>query len=148
MSQAFIREIIRLHGVPKTIMSDRDAKLTSKFWKEIFVGLGTKFAFSTTYHPQIDGHIERVNRILEDMLRMYVMHQQRKWEEYIPLFWFKYNNGYEDSLRMSPFKALSGWSCNITISWSDLVNKVLIGPNILADMEKEMWVIKKNLVVV
>ena len=64
--------------------------------------------------------------ILEDMLRMYVMHQQRIWEEYLPLVDFTYNNGYQESLRMSLFKELYGRSCNTPISWSDLVNKVFI----------------------
>ena len=75
---------------------------------------------------------------------MYVMHQQRKWEEYLPLVKFAYN-GYQESLRMSPFEALYGWSCNTPISSSDLVSKVLIGPNMLEDMEQKMKVIKKNL---
>ncbi len=66
--------MVRLHGVPKKIVSNKDAKLTSKFWKELFAGLGTKPTFSMTNHPQIDGQIKRANKILEDMLRMYVMH--------------------------------------------------------------------------
>ena len=66
--------MVRLHGVPKKIMLDRDAKFTSKFWKELFAGLRTKLAFSITYHPQIDGQTKRVSKILEDMLRMCVMH--------------------------------------------------------------------------
>lgn len=85
---------MRLHGVSKKIMLDRDAKFTSKFLKELFACLGTELTFHTTYHPQIDGHIERVNKILEDMLRIYVMHQQRRWKEYLALVEFSYNNGY------------------------------------------------------
>jgi len=73
--------VARLHGVPKKIVLDRDAKFTSEFWKELFIGLGTKLAFSTNYHLQMDGKTERVNRILEDMLRIYAMLQWRKWEE-------------------------------------------------------------------
>jgi len=76
VARVFIKDVVRLHGVLKKIVSERDAKFTSKFWKELFAGLGTKLAFITTYHPQIDGKTEKVNRILEDMLRMYVMHQQ------------------------------------------------------------------------
>eukprot|EP00253_Pinus_taeda_P025427 PITA_25427 len=83
---------------------------------------------------------ERVNRILEDMFRMYVMHQQKKWEEYLPLVEFIYNNGYQESLRMSPFEALYERSCNTPISYIDPVNIVLIGPDMLGDMEKEMQV--------
>lgn len=122
-----------------------DAKLTSKFWKELFIRLGTKLAFSTTYHPQIYGQTKSVNRILEHMLRMYVMHKQSMWEEYLPLVEFAYNYGYQEYLTMSLFEILYGWSCNTCISWSDPINKVLIGPNLLADMEQEMHVIKKNL---
>eukprot|EP00253_Pinus_taeda_P012799 PITA_12799 len=109
------------------------------------VGLGIELAFSIAYHPKTDGQTERVNRILEDMLRMYVMHQQRKWEEFLPLVELTYNNGYQESLRMSPFKVFYGRSCNTPINWSDLVNMVLIGPDMLKDMEQETQVIKKNL---
>eukprot|EP00253_Pinus_taeda_P026623 PITA_26623 len=104
VAQVFIREIVILHGVPKTIVSDMDAKFTSKFWKDLFACLGTGLAFNTTYHPQTNDQTDRVNRILEYMLRIYVMHQKRKWEEYLPLVEFAYNNGYQDSLRMSPFE--------------------------------------------
>ena len=76
VAQVFIRDVVRIHGVSKNIVSNRDAKFTSKFWKDLFASLGTEFAFSTTYHPQTDRQVERVNRILEDMLRMYVLHQK------------------------------------------------------------------------
>ena len=72
------------------------------------------------------------------------MHQQRKWEEYLPMVEFVCNNGYHESLRMSLFEALYGWCCNTLINWSDPVNRVLIGPNMLVEMEQEMQVIKKN----
>ena len=107
--------------------------------------MSTNLAFSTTYHPHTDGQTERVNMVLEDMLRMYMMQQQNKWEEYIPLVEFAYNNDYQDSLRMSPFEALYGWNCNTPISWSDPLNMVLIGMDMLVDMEQAMQVIKKNL---
>lgn len=69
-------------------------------------------------------------------MRMCVIHQQSRWEEYLPLVEFAYNNGYQDSLRMSPFEASYGQSFNTPISWSDPVNRVLIGPNMLAYMEQ------------
>jgi transposase InsO family protein len=77
VANVFMKEIFRLHGFPKTIISDRDAKFTSSFWRSLFAGLGTQLEFSTTYHPQTDGQTERVNKILEDMLRMHVMHQPK-----------------------------------------------------------------------
>ena len=64
-----------MHGVPHKFVVDGDMKFTSKFLKELFISLGTKLAFNTTYHSQTYGQIERVNKIMEDMLRMYVMHQ-------------------------------------------------------------------------
>jgi len=135
VAQVFIRDVVRLHGVLKNIVSERDAKFTSKFWKELFAGLDIELAFSTTYHPQKYVHTERVNMILEDMLRIYVMHQQREWEEYLTLVEFTYNNDYQVSLSMIPFEALYGWSCNTPISWSDLVSRVLIRPEMLAVLE-------------
>ena len=79
------------------------------------------------------------------MVRMYIMRRQRMWEECLPLVEFAYNNGYHESLRMSLFEALYGQICNTPISWSDKVNVVLIRLDMLAEMEYEMDVIKKNL---
>lgn len=90
--------------------------------------------FITSYHLHTYGSIERVSKILKIMLIMYVMHQQRKWEEYLPLVEFAYNNGYQEYLKKTMFEALYGWSCNTHISWSGLVNKVLIGLDMLIDM--------------
>jgi transposase InsO family protein len=99
-----------LHGIPKTIVSDRDPRFTSKFWKRLFKGFGTNLNFSTTYHPKFDGKTERVNQVIEDMLRMYVMEKPSKWEDYIQLVEFSYNNGYQASLKMGLFEALYGKS--------------------------------------
>ena len=66
-------EIVRLHGVPLSIVSDRDPRFTSRFWKELQSALGTKLNFSTTFHPQTDGQSERLIQVLKDMLRGYVM---------------------------------------------------------------------------
>ena len=76
-----------------------------------------------------------MNRILEDMLRMYLIHQQRNWEEYLTMVEFYYNNLYQESLRMSPFDELYGQSCNTPITWSNPISRVLIGPDMLKDME-------------
>jgi hypothetical protein len=108
IAEIFMKEIARLHWIPRTIISDRDTNLNSNFWRGLFKGFGTNLNFITTYHPQTDGKTERVNRIIEDMLRMYVMDKPSKWEDYLHLVEFSYNNGYQDSLRMSPFEALYG----------------------------------------
>ena len=108
IAKIYMREIARLHGMPKAIVSDRDTKFTSYFWRELFKGFGTNLNSSTTYHPQSYGHKKRVNQVIEDMLKMYVMDKPSKWEDYLHLLDFSYNNGYQASLRMSPFEALYG----------------------------------------
>ena len=95
IAEIYLREVARLHGVPKEIVSNRDLKFTSNFLKGFFKGFGTNLNLTTTYHRESDGKIERNNKIIEDMLRMYVMDQPPKWEDYIHLVEFSYNNGYQ-----------------------------------------------------
>jgi hypothetical protein len=91
------------------------------------------------------GQIERVNKIVEYMLRMHAMHQPKKWEDYLPLVEFSYNNGYQESLKMSHFEALYDRQCRIPISWSNLVDRITIKPNMLKEMEQQVIQIKKNM---
>jgi hypothetical protein len=97
------------------------------------------------YHPQTYGQIERVNRVLEDMLRMHVMHQPKKWKEYLPLVEFSYNNGYHESLKMNSFEVLYGKKCRVPISWDNLVDRITLGPKLSKEMEQEMIKIRNNL---
>jgi transposase InsO family protein len=69
LAELYLERIVSLHGVPKKIVSDRGTQFTSYYWQKIQESLGTKLNFSTTYHPQTDGQTERINQILEDMLR-------------------------------------------------------------------------------
>ena len=108
----------------KAIVSDRDVKFTSNFWKGLFADLGTKLNFSTAYHPQT----ERVNQALEDMLRMYVMGKPTKWEDYLHLVEFAYNNGNQASLGMSLYEALYGRRCRTPVTWDNPVNRFVLGP--------------------
>jgi hypothetical protein len=137
-----MRDIARLHGIPKTIVLDRDTKFTSNFWRGLFKGFGTNMNFSTTYHPQSDVQTERVNQVIEDMWIMYVMD---KWEDYLHLVEFSYNNGYQASLEMSPFEALYGRKYNTPVSWDNPTYGVVLGPTLLKNMEDQMVIIKQNL---
>jgi transposase InsO family protein len=119
IAEIFMKEIARLHGIPRTIVLHKDTKFTSNFWRELFKGFGTNLNFITTYHPQTDGKIERVNQIIQDMLRMYVMDKPSKWEYYLHLVDFGYNNGYQVSLRMRPFEALYDRKCNTPERWDN-----------------------------
>ena len=82
IADIFLKQIFQLHGIPKVIISDRDPKFTDKFWRSLFKGLITTLNFSTSFHPQTDGQTERVNQVLEYLLRMYVKEQPGKWEYY------------------------------------------------------------------
>jgi hypothetical protein len=109
------------------------------------VGFKTKLLFSTAYHPKTNGQTKRVNQILEDMLRMHLMNQPRKWEYYLPLVEFAYNNGYQASLKMSPLEVLYGRACNTLVSWSNLVNRISFEPKLLKEMEQQVTQIKQNM---
>ena len=104
--------------------------------------------FSTSFHPQTDGQTERVNQVLEDLLRMYVKEQPGKWEDYLHLVEFAYNNHYQASARYSPFEILYGKECDTPISWSNLVDRLVLGPELLKDMELIVKHIQGNLKVV
>jgi len=94
LAQIYIKEVIRLHGVPQNIISDRDSRFQARFWKALQKAFGTQLQFSSSYHPETDGQTERVNQVVEDMLRACVLDFQGKLEEYLPLVEFSYNNSY------------------------------------------------------
>jgi hypothetical protein len=120
VDQVFLSEVICLHGIPKKIISDRDSRFTSRFWKSLQLALGTQLNLSTAYHPEIDGQTERVNQVMEDMLRMYVMDNQTQWEKHLPLVEFAYNKSYHSSIGMPPYEALYGRPCKTPLSWDRL----------------------------
>jgi hypothetical protein len=131
----YMREFSRMHDVPKTIVSDKDTKFISNFWNRLFKGFGTNLNFSTTYHPESDGKTKRVNHVIEYMIRMYVMDKPSKWEDYITLVEFYYKNRYQTSLNMSPFEALYGRKCNTSMRWDNPVDRVMVGPDRIREME-------------
>ena len=88
LADLYINEIVRLHGVPKEIISDRDSRFLSRFWRSLQEYIGTKVKFSTAYHPQIDGQSERTIQTLEDLLRAYVMDWKGEWDKDISLIEF------------------------------------------------------------
>jgi hypothetical protein len=104
--ELYIACILYLHGVPKMIVSDRGSQFVARFWEQLHASLKTYLVHSSAYHPQMDGQTERVNHILEDMLRACVMENQDSWDKNLPWTEFSYNNSYQESLKMAPFEAL------------------------------------------
>ncbi|KAK8928694.1 hypothetical protein KSP39_PZI017549 [Platanthera zijinensis] len=136
MARIYVSEIVRLHGIPLRIVSDRDSRFVSHFWKGFQQALGTDLNLSTAYHPTTDGQTERVNQILEDMLRCYILDYKGAWDEHLPLVEFAYNNSYQESLKMAPFEALYGRRCRTPLYWSEVGEKVILGPELLQEMEE------------
>ena len=105
----FFKDIFRLHGLPKVIISDRDSKFTSAFWQTLIGLVETNINMSTSYHPQTDGKTERVNQWLEGYLYNYVTRQQGAWETWLHLDEFCYNTTFHLYIKMNPFMALYGY---------------------------------------
>jgi hypothetical protein len=145
LADLYLSRIVSLHGVPKTIVSDRGTQFTSRFWRQLHQALGKKLAFSTAYHPQTDGQTERVNQILEDMLRACVLTYGTKWEDCLPFTEFSYNNSYQASLQMAPFEALYGRKCHTPLNWSETGDSKIFGPNILQEAEEKVRMICEHL---
>jgi hypothetical protein len=128
VAHVFVNEVIRLHGIPKKIISDKNSRFTSMFWTSLQSALGTQLNLSTTYHPETNGQTERANQVMEDMLMMYVMDNQTQWEKYLPLVEFTYNKIFHSSIKMPPYKALYRRPCRTSLSWDRLEDRVTIGP--------------------
>ncbi|KAK1581185.1 hypothetical protein Q3G72_003854 [Acer saccharum] len=110
IANLFFKEIVRLHGMPKTIVSDRDAKFLSYFWKTLWGKLGTKLLFSTTCHPQTDGQTEVVNRTLSTLLRAIIQKNLKTWEDCLPHVEFAYNRSVHSATHYSPFEIVYGFN--------------------------------------
>lgn len=107
-ARLFFDNVVRLHGVPKTVISDRDARFTSHFWGALCDHLGVGRSMSTAFHPETDGQTERCNRILQDMLRHYINPMHNDWDEHLTAVEFAINNSFQESIKMSPFMLIYG----------------------------------------
>jgi hypothetical protein len=145
LANLYISRIVSLHGVPKSIMSDRGSQFTSRFWRKLHEALGTKLFFSTAYHPQTGGKTECVNQILEDMLRACVLAYGSKWEDCLLFAEFSYNNSYQSSLQMAPFEALYGRKCRTPLNWSKTGDSQVFGPDVLREAEEKVQLIRDRL---
>jgi len=108
VDELFTEHVFKLHGLPKIIISDRDPKFTSKFWKSLFKTLETQLRFSTAFHPESDGQTERLNQTLEIMLRHYVDERPSAWTKYLPIVEFPYNSTKHSATDRSLFSLVSG----------------------------------------
>ncbi|KAD3639978.1 hypothetical protein E3N88_29201 [Mikania micrantha] len=131
LSDVFTKEIVKLHGTPVSIMSDRDPRSTSHFWKGLQAAWGTKLKFSTAFHPQTDGQSERTIQTLEDMLRACALEWTGNWDGYLCLIEFAYNNSWQASIGIAPFELLYGRKCRAPVCWEQVGEKIIEGPELV-----------------
>ncbi|GJY26034.1 putative reverse transcriptase domain-containing protein [Tanacetum coccineum] len=145
LARLYLSEIIARHGVPISVISDRDSRFTSRFWQSMHEALETRLDMSTTYHPQTDGQSERTIQTLEDMIRACITHFEGRWDFHLPLVEFSYNNSYHSGVRCAPFEALYRRKCRSPILWAKVREGQLIGHEIVQETTEKISHIKNRL---
>ncbi|KAI3515892.1 hypothetical protein L1887_14797 [Cichorium endivia] len=145
LTRTYLKEIVKLHGVPISIISDRDSRFTSRFWQSLQRSLRTRLDMSTAYHPQTDGQSERTIQTLEDMLRACVIDFGNAWDTHLPLVEFSYKNSYHTSIKAAPFEALYGHKCRSPVCWVEVGDTQITGPEIIHETTEKIVQIRERL---
>ncbi|GJS51864.1 putative reverse transcriptase domain-containing protein [Tanacetum coccineum] len=145
LARMYLKEVVTKHGIPVSIICDRDPRFTSNFWKSLQKALGTSLDISTAYHPQTDGQSERTIQTLEDMLRACVIDFGNGWVKHLPLVKFSYNNTYHASIKAAPFESLYGRKCRSPVCWAEVGQVQLTGPELVQETTKRIIQIKQRI---
>ncbi|GKF42256.1 reverse transcriptase domain-containing protein, partial [Tanacetum coccineum] len=137
--------IVTRHGIPASIICDRDGRFTSNFWRSFQKALGTDISMSTAYHPETDGQSERTIQTLKDMLRACVIDFGKGWVKHLPLAEFSYNNSYHASIKAAPYEALYGRKCRSPVCWAEVGEAQLTGPELIQETTKKIVLIKQRM---
>nr|GFC12922.1 putative reverse transcriptase domain-containing protein [Tanacetum cinerariifolium] len=142
LTRLYLKEIVCRHGVPVSIISDRDPRFASKFWRSLQKSLGTNLDMSTTYHHQTDGQSERTIQTLEDMLRACMIDFGSGWNKHLPLAEFSYNNSYHTSIKAAPLEVLYERKCRSPVCWSEVGDAQLTRPEMIIQIKKRLLVVR------
>ncbi|GJT20972.1 putative reverse transcriptase domain-containing protein [Tanacetum coccineum] len=145
LARMYLKEVVTRHGIPVSIICDRDPRFASNFWRSLQKALGTNLDMSTAYHPQTDGQSERTIQTLENMLRACVIDFRKGWVNHLPLVEFSYNNSYHASIKAAPFEALYGRKCRSPVCWAEVGEVQLTGPEIVQETTKKIVQIKQRM---
>ncbi|GJY30549.1 putative reverse transcriptase domain-containing protein [Tanacetum coccineum] len=145
LMKLYMKEVVTHHGVPISIISDRDGRFTSLFWKALNKALGTRLDMSTAYHSKTDGQSERTIQTLEDMLRACVLDFGKNWDRHLPLVEFSYNNSYHTSIRAAPFEVLYGRKCQSPVCWTKVRGAQLTGLGIIHETTEKIVQVKSRI---
>ncbi|GJU67178.1 putative reverse transcriptase domain-containing protein [Tanacetum coccineum] len=145
LARMYLKEVVTRHGIPVSIICDRDPRFASNFWRSLQKALGTSLDMSTAYHPQTDGQSERTIQTLEDMLRACVIDFGNGWVKHLPLVEFSYNNSYHASIKAAPFEALYGRKCRSPVCWAEVGEVQLTGPEIVQETTERIIQVKQRM---
>ncbi|GKB73223.1 putative reverse transcriptase domain-containing protein, partial [Tanacetum coccineum] len=145
LARMYLKEVVIRHGIPVSIICDRDPRFTSNFWRSLQKALGTSLDMSTAYRPQTDGQSERTIQTFEDMLRACVIDFGNGWVKHFPLVEFSYNNSYHASIKAAPFEALYGRKCRSPVCWAEDREVQLTGPEIVQETTEKVIQIKQRI---
>ncbi|GJZ22180.1 hypothetical protein Tco_0559219 [Tanacetum coccineum] len=145
LTRLYMKEIVARHGIPVSIIFDRDSHFTSRVWQSLHKALGTQLNLSTAYHPQTDGQSERTIQTLEDMLRACVIDFGNGWDRHLPLVEFSYNNSYHTSIKAAPFEALYGRKCRSPICWAEVREAQLTRLKIIHETMEKIFKIRDRM---
>ncbi|GJT58906.1 putative reverse transcriptase domain-containing protein [Tanacetum coccineum] len=145
LARMYLKEVVTRHGIPVSIICDRDPRFASNFWRSLQKALGTSLDMSTTYHPQTDRQSERTIQTLEDMLRACVIDFGNGWVKHLPLVEFSYNNSYHASIKAAPFEALYGRKCRSLVCWAEVGEVQLTGPEIVQETTEKIIQVKQRM---
>ncbi|GJZ63576.1 putative reverse transcriptase domain-containing protein, partial [Tanacetum coccineum] len=141
LARLYLNRIVARHGIPASIICDRDGRFTSNFWRSFQKTLGTDICMSTAYHPKTDGQSERTIQTLEDMLRACVIDFGKGWVKHLPLAEFSYNNSYHSSIKVAPYEALYGRKCQSPVCWAEVGEAQLTGPELIQETTEKVVLI-------
>ncbi|GJY61450.1 putative reverse transcriptase domain-containing protein [Tanacetum coccineum] len=145
LARMYLKEVVTRHGIPVSIICDRDPRFASNFWRSLQNALGTNLDMSTAYHPQTDGQSERTIQTLEDMLRACVIDFGKGWVNHLPLVEFSYNNSYHASIKAAPFEALYGRKCRSPVCWTEVGEAQILGPELIQETTEKIVQIKQRM---
>ncbi|GJR09113.1 putative reverse transcriptase domain-containing protein [Tanacetum coccineum] len=145
LARLYLNRIVARHGIPASIICDRDGRFTSNFWKSFQKALGTDISMSTAYHPETDGQSERTIQTLEDMLRACVIDFGKGWVKHLPLAEFSYNNSYHASIKAAPYEALYGRKYRSPVCWAEVGEAQLTGPELIQETTEKIILIKQRM---
>ncbi|GKA53017.1 putative reverse transcriptase domain-containing protein [Tanacetum coccineum] len=145
LARMYLKEVVTRHGIPISIICDRDPRFASNVWRSLQKALGTNLDMSTTYHPQTDGRSERTIQTLEDMLRACVIDFGNGWVKHSPLVKCSYNNSYHASIKAAPFEALYGRKCHSPVCCAEVGEVQLTGLEIVQETTEKVIQIKQRI---